>query len=248
MAKSSSQLEWCIIRLGDDMNWWVLEISNAIHWDMEALSIIDPKQIIHIIDLCESLRAYGFDPDIINSSFFKFRIDKELKNSQVRLTRVRDSILESEDQLFALPEIMDEEKGPYADFLDQITKSRVKLLNDLIEFNKNLTIEELEDEIRTRHDTDYLEGRKIHFFNKITAILEYVPDGFELDEADDSEITKKETHEVFPDIEVVEEKIVEDETMKWDDDTDDDTSENEDEQAEEEPVVVKPRRGRPRKK
>ncbi len=244
MAKTSSQLEWCIIRLGDDMNWWVVEISNAIHWDMDGLSIIDPKQINHIIDLCESLRGYGFDPDLINSAFFKFRIEKEQKNGHVRLTRVRDSLLESEDQLFALPEIMDEEKGPYADFFDQITKSRVKLLNVLIEFDESLTIDELEEEIRGRQNNDYFEGRAVHFFNEITAILEYVPAGFELDVGEDTSTTKKETHEEFPDIDVVEEKIEEDETMKWDEDA----SENQDEIADEEPIVVKPRRGRPRKK
>ncbi len=244
MVKSSSQLEWCIIRLGDDMNWWVEKISNAIHWDMDGLSVIDPNQINHIIDLCESLKDYGFDPEIINEAFFKFRIEKEQKNSLIRLVRVRDSLLESEEQLFALPEIMDEEKGPYADFLDQITKSRVKLLNDLIEFDENLTIDELEEEINARQNNDYFEGRAVHFFNEITAILEYVPDGFELDVGDDSETTQKKELEEFPDIDVIEEKIEEDETMKWDDDT----NENEDVIEGEEPIIEKPRRGRPRKK
>ena len=244
MVKSSSQLEWCIIRLGDDMNWWVEKISNAIHWDMDGLSVIDPNQINHIIDLCESLKDYGFDPEIINEAFFKFRIEKEQKNSLIRLVRVRDSLLETEEQLFALPEIMDEEKGPYADFLDQITKSRVKLLNDLIEFDENLTIDELEEEINARQNNDYFEGRAVHFFNEITAILEYVPDGFELDVGDDSETTQKKELEEFPDIDVLEEKIEEDETMKWDDDT----NENEDVIVGEEPIIEKPRRGRPRKK
>ena len=92
---------------------------------------------------------------------------------------------------------MDEEKGPYADFLDQITKSRVKLLNDLIEFDENLTIDELEEEINARQNNDYFEGRAVHFFNEITAILEYVPDGFELDVDDDSETTQKKELEEF---------------------------------------------------
>lgn len=244
MAKPSSQLEWCIIRLGDDMNWWVVEISNAIHWDMDDLSIIDPKQINHIIDLCESLRGHGFDPNLINSAFFKFRIEKEQKNDHVRLTRVRDSLLESEDQLFALPEIMDEEKGPYADFLDQITNSRVKLLNELIEFDESLTRDELQEEIRGRQNNVYFEGHAVHFFSEITAILEYVPAGFELDIGEDTSTIKKEEHEEFPDIDVVEEKIEEDETMKWDEDA----NENRDKVADEEPIAVKPRRGRPRKK
>ncbi len=244
MAKSTSQLEWCIIRLGEDMNWWVDEISNAIHWDTDGLSIIDPNQINHIIDLCEPLRAYGFDPEIINSTFFKFKIEKELKDKRVRLIRVRESLIETEERIFALPEIMDEEKGPYADLLDQITTLRVKMLNDLIEFDESLTIDELEEEIRERQTSDYFEGRAVHFFNEITAILEYVPEGFELDHDEEPVSSKAEEIEDFPDIEAVEEKIEEDETMKWDEEP----AEGEEALVEEEDVKVKPRRGRPRKK
>ena len=120
---------------------------------------------------------------------------------------------------------MDEEKGPYADFLDQITRFRVKMLNDLIDFEHNLTIDELEDEIRERQNSDFLEGRAVHFFNEVTAILEYVPDGFELDLADEDEAGTEE-YDDFPDLPEEEEgKIEEDETMKWDEE---ETRESED--------------------
>ena len=105
---------------------------------------------------------------------------------------MQDSVLESEDPLFALPDVLDEEKGPYADFLDHITKLRVKMLNDLIDFAQNLTVEELEEEIREKQNADYMEGRASHFFTELTAILEYVPEGFELDDDEDEPKPKSE--------------------------------------------------------
>ena len=252
MPQTSPQLDWSVIRLGTDMNWWIEEISDEIHWDIDALGIIDPRQISHIVDLCDPLREYGFDPDIIDNAFFKFRIDKVLKENRVRLVRIRDSLIRSDDELFALPDILDEEKGPYADFLDQITKLRVNLLNDLIDFEQKLTIDELEEEIRERQSSDFMEGRASHFFLEVTAILEYVPEGFEIDIGDEAHPagTKDDGFVDFPDIPEAEEKIEKDETMKWDEEgTAEEENEFEEEDQEDEEVIEeKPKRGRPRKK
>ena len=257
MSNSSPQLEWSIIRLGSDINWWVEEISDDVHWEVDGLGIIDPKQISHIIDLCEPLREYGFDFDILDSVFFKFKIEKALKKNRVHLVRTKDSLIHSDEQLFALPDIMDEEKGPYADFLDQITKFRVKLLNDLINLEHNLTIDELEEEIRERQNSDFLEGRAVHFFNEVTAILEYVPEGFELDLVDEAQ-AEPQDYEDFPDLPEDEEgKIEEDETMKWDEEDAGDIDDLDEEDVEDERSgnVVdlssenpETRRGRPRKR
>ncbi len=251
MARSSPKLQWCIVRTGDDLNWWVEEISDETHWDVDGLGIIDPRQISHVIDLCEPLRDYGFDTDVIDQAFFPFALEKELEGGRVRLKRSKDSLLESDEQIFfALPDIVDEEKGPYADFLDQITRARVKMLNDLIDFDQNLTIEELEEEIRERQNAEYFEGRAVHFFNEITAILEYVPEGFELDQDEETGEKGSEDIDSIPDLEE-EESIEEDETMKWeeesdeediseeealigDDDEDEDEEDELDEEAEEE--------------
>lgn len=257
MPNPSPQLEWAIVRLGSDVNWWVEEISDDVHWDVDGLGIIDPRQISHVIDLCESLGEYGFDPEILDLVFFKFKIEKALKENRVRLVQTKESLIHSDEQLFALPDIMDEDKGPYADFLDQITRFRVKLLNDLIDFEHNLTIDELEEEIRERQNNDFIEGRAVHFFNEVTAILEYVPDGFELDLVDEDE-AESEEYDDFPDLPEEEEgKLEEDETMKWDEE---ETRESEDlgdgnvkdersDNSAEAPPPKKPeRRGRKRKK
>ena len=41
--------------------------------------------------------------------------------------RVKDSLFESDEKLFALADTLDEENGPYADLLDHLTRGRVML-------------------------------------------------------------------------------------------------------------------------
>jgi hypothetical protein len=224
MPKPTTKLTWCKTRLGEDMNWWVLETSDPLHWDVDGLGIVDPRQFQHIIDLIEPLQDYGLQNELVDDAFYSFGIDTvDKKDKIVTLKRVQDSILESEDPLFALPDVLDDEKGPYADLLDHLTKLRIKLLNDLIDFSQTLTVEELEEDIREKQNADYMEGRASHFFTELTAILEYVPEGFALEEEDDDENSepKSEDEKLEKDLGEIddsgtEEKIEEDDTMKWD--------------------------------
>lgn len=236
MTNTSPKLEWCHVRFGEDMNWWVYEISDKIHWDVDGLSILDPRQVQHIVELMEPLTDYGLKNDFFENAFYSFSIGKDLKDNCLELSRVYDSILDSDEPIFALPDIMDEEKGPYADFLNHITRLRVKLLNDLIDFKQQFTIEELEEDIRESQNQDYMEGRAIHFFNEITAILEFVPEGFQLDMDDEEDadpsrgVEAEELEEDFSDIEEApDEDIEEDETMRWGDDEEEEGEEEDEE-------------------
>ncbi|MGB0290466.1 MAG: hypothetical protein ACPGC0_04665 [Opitutales bacterium] len=217
MSQSSAKLTWCKARLGEDMNWWITEISDPIHWDLDGLGIIDPRQFQHIVDLLEALSDYGLQTNIVEEAFYTFNIGKVEKDKSVHLERQQDSILDCEDQVFALPDVIDEEKGPYADFIDHITKLRIKMLNDLIDFTENLTVEEIEEEIREAQNADFMEGRASHFFNEITAILEYIPEGFELEgEEAPKKSEDEELEEELSDVdEDTDEKIEADDTMKW---------------------------------
>ena len=212
------------------MNWWVKEVSDPVHWEIDGLGIIDPRQFQYLLDLLEPLNEYGLQTNIVEEAFYPFGIEKVDKDKVVLLKRVSDSILQSEDSLFALPNVMDEEKGPFADFLDHITRLRVKMLNDSIDFAQKLTIEELEEEIRESQNDAFLEGRVTHFFTEVTTILEYVPEGFELD-GDEIKLAKTEDEELEKDLADVDEstdsdeKLEKDETMKWDEDEDEDEEE-----------------------
>ncbi|MDV7402194.1 hypothetical protein RZS08_62805, partial [Arthrospira platensis SPKY1] len=101
--------------------------------------------------------------------------------------------------------------------LEHLTKLRVKMLNDLIDFSSSLTVEELEEAIREAQNAAYMEGITPHFFTELTAILEFVPEGFELD--DDEEAAEKdeadELGDELPDMDDDSEDLEKDDTMKW---------------------------------
>jgi hypothetical protein len=236
MAKATSTLDWCVVRLGEDHNWWVAETSDTVRWDVDGLSIIDPRQVDHLTELVDPLRDYGFDQDVFEAAFIPFRIEKDLGNGKVRLKRVKDSLFESDDKLFALPDILDEENGPYADLLDHLTRCRVKMLNDVIDFDSKLTVDEVEDEIREAQNADFIEGIAIHTFNELIAILDYMPAGYESDDDAPAKDLDDEDEDL-PDLDQEEEeKLKNDDSLKWDDDEEggDEDSDKEDSDDDEE--------------
>ena len=220
--KTGPSLEWCIVRLSEDENWWIDEISDKENWDVDNLGIIDPKQFLHINELLDSMNEFGLDSQIVDDAFFTFEIKEEVKGGKIRLVRVRDSLLKADDMLFALPDVLDEEKGPYADFLNHVSQIRVTMLNELIEFAEPYTQEEMEEVLSEKQNNDFLEGRRSHFSDELISILEFVPDGFAIDsdlEGDDKEEKEEEDYSDL-DAELVEvsdkeEKLLPDEDLKW---------------------------------
>ena len=219
MAKSSTSLDWCVVRLGDDHNWWVAEVSDPVRWDVDGLSIVDPRQVAHLIELVEPLRDYGFSQEIMEAAFIPFRIEKDLGAGKIRLKRVKDTLFESEEKLFALADTIDEENGPYADLLDHITRCRVKMLNDLFNFESKLTIDEVEDELREEQNASFIEGKAVHTFDELISILDFVPEGWDTDEERPAskDHDGAEEHDLPELDEAEEEKLKNDESLKWDD-------------------------------
>lgn len=235
MAKTSGILDWCIVRLGEDHNWWVDEVSDPVRWDVDGLSIIDPRQVAHLIESVEPFRDYGFDQDIMETAFIPFRIEKDLGDGRVRLKRVKDSIFESDEKLFALPDIVDEENGPYADLLDHLTRCRVKMLNDLFDFEQKLTVDEVEDEIREEQNAEFMEGKAIHTFDELSAILDYAPAGWdnEEEEGEGKATAEEDEADDIPDIDEEDEKALEgDASLKWDEDEEEGEGEEDGEKPE----------------
>ena len=189
------------------------------------MGIIDPKQFLHINELLDSMSEFGLDSQIVDDAFFTFEIKEEVKGGKIKLVRVRDSLLKAQDMLFALPDVLDEDKGPYADFLNHVSQIRVTMLNELIEFAEPYTQEEMEEVLSEKHNNDFLEGRRSHFSDELISILEFVPDGFAIDadlEEDDKEEGKEDDYSDL-DTELVEvsdkeEKLLPDEDLKWEED------------------------------
>ncbi len=232
MAKATSTLDWCIVRLGDDHNWWVAETSDPVRWDVDGLSLIDPRQLSHLIELVDPLRDYGFDQDVFEAAFIPFRIDKDLGNSKVRLKRVKESLFDSEEKLFALPDILDEENGPYADLIDHLTRCRVKMLNDLFNFEAKLSVDEVEDEIREDQNSNFIQGKAVHTFDELTSILDYMPAGYDTDEEAPAKGVEDEEDDDLPELdEEEEEKLKNDESLKWDEDEEGEKAEGEGEEG-----------------
>jgi len=216
MPRAGKQLEWCTVRLGDDQNWWVVEVSDDLHWDVDGLSIIDPRQIGHIVELLEPMQEYQLDQDLFDAAVIPFRIQKNLGDGLIRLVRSQETFGDAEEPLFGLPNVVDDENSAYADFIAHITKVRVKMLNDLIDFEQKLTIDEVEEDIREEENNDFIEGRASHLFYEITKIIDYVPNGWELD-GEDSSSKAEEDIEDFPEIEEEDtSEISNDKSLKWD--------------------------------
>ncbi len=221
MEKTGPRLDWCVVRLDEDGCWWVDAISDEVNWDVDGLGIIDPKQFLHMNELLDSMTEYGLDAEIVDDAFFTFEIAEEVKGGRIRLSRVRDSLLKAEDMLFALPDVMDEDKGPYADFLTHVTTLRVKMLNELIDFAEPFAIEEMEEVLGERQNNDFLAGKRTHFYEEVVVILEFVPDGYALDQdigeeddEDDEDYSDLDTGSVETN-EKEEERMVRSEDLKW---------------------------------
>ena len=223
MKKTGPSLDWCIVRIGDDKNWWVDSISDNENWDVENLGIIDPKQFLHINELLDSMTEFGLESQFIDEAFFTFAIDSEKESGLVKLVRVRDSLLKAEDMLFALPDVLDEEKGPYADFLNHVSQIRVSMLNELIDFVEPYTLEEMEEVLAEKQNNDFLEGRRSHFSDELFSILEFVPEGFAIDADLEEDDNKSKEDEDYSDLDTElievsdkEEKLLPDSDLKWD--------------------------------
>jgi len=177
MATATTQLKWCTVRFANESLWWVQSVNPGIHWDFDKLAIIDPRQLQHLLEILSSMREYGLQHDIVENAFFKFKLQKEMTNKRFRLERTRDSIHDPDHALFALPNDIDEEQGPFEDFMSHILRVRVRMLNDLIDSDQPLTPEDVDAEIREAQNTDLLEEQTSHCFAEITAVLEYTPEG-----------------------------------------------------------------------
>ena len=117
-----------------------------------------------------------------------------------------------------MPDIIDEEKGPYVDFIETLTKLRVKLLNESIDFEKNLSAEEITDELNEKYRQEYFEGTAIHTYRELIDILEYVPEGFELDKEEKPILHPEDEDysDLTEDFNEEKDTLEEDETMQWD--------------------------------
>lgn len=182
---------WCVVKLGDDYNWWVHESSDNIHCDADYAGILDPKQVERVADVLLPLKKYGLSDEILNNAFITYSISKEMPNEMLRIVETKDNILSPRESIFCLPNIFSDREGPFIEFLDHITAIRVNFLNDNLNFHQPLNVEEVEDILHIEQHERYISGTKMHVFDEIMSILDYVPAGYSLDGENDDEDLKQ---------------------------------------------------------
>lgn len=223
MANQTNKLKWCKARVGKDNNWWVYETSDKVNWDYDGISVLDPRQAAHMVEALQSIKDYGLDENIVENAFYTFSIDSKDGDKGVKLVLTNESVMDPTEQVFLFPNTLDDERSHYAEFLNHITSLQVKMLNDTFHFEEDLTIEDLEDEVREHYNSDYMEGKAIHAFYEIMDILEYVPDGYSLEDDDSDEDDDDSDEDEYDEIEDLpdDEYIEQDDTMHWDDEDED---------------------------
>lgn len=140
----------------------------------------------------------------------------------------------------------------------------MKMLNDLFNFESKLSVDEVEDEIREDQNSNFIQGKAVHTFEEMTNILDYMPAGYEADEEAPVKGLEDENDDLPELDEAEEEKLKNDESLKWDEtepkdgeekdkdkkkagtdddeDEDGDDDEDDDEEEEDEDGEKKPKR------
>ncbi|MDR1402032.1 MAG: hypothetical protein LBI81_03725 [Puniceicoccales bacterium] len=180
--RSENRNNWCVVYLGDDYNWWIHEMNDDGYYDPEVSGAIDPKQVERMVDLLAQLKQYGLNDEVVNGAFVPYAIEKEMPKEMLKLTETKDDIFNSREHIFCLPNITGEHEGPFIDFLDHIIVLRVKLLNASFDFKQPLNVEEIEDILHAERQERYVSGVKMHVFDEIVSVLDYVPLGYNLEE------------------------------------------------------------------
>ena len=82
----------------------------------------------------------------------------------------------------------------------------------------------MEDELREARNIDFMEGKAVHVFTEITAILDYAPAGWEGEEEGERPTAKEDQldDEELPALdEAEEERLKNDQSLKWDEEEED---------------------------
>jgi len=177
MAKSKpTPPQWIIVRMGDDMNWWLQETSADIFWGDGGRGVLDPRQVAHVAETLEGYRPFGFQRHVLNDAFQLFELESEIDDERLRLAPLNQDEFEAGGgQIFALPVIENDESGAYYDFLDAISAARIRQLNATHEYIHDCTEAEMIEELDALDRDRYFTSESIHCFDEINEILEWSP-------------------------------------------------------------------------
>ena len=167
--------QWIVVRLGNDMNWWVEKTSEDIYWPREGLSVLDPGQLRDIAERLVEYEAVGFRRATLAKAFALFAAESEMEEGRLRLKIVLPSDEEDGAKLFALPLFVDEEQSTYRDLVENLIELRVKLLNKTRRYTQAVDDMELDEELQAKLSDRYFDGGTLHCYDEINEILSWTP-------------------------------------------------------------------------
>ncbi len=168
-------LKWIVARLGQDMNWWVDETSEEVYWGGGALSLLDPKQVSFLREELQKYLAYGFKMEALDRAFHPFEAASDLSDGRLRLVPSSHGMTDKDVPLFALPDLIDDEEGAYADLLDQLAAMRIRMINATHHYFQQVTEDDMDEDVQARNSGRYFEGRALHVFHELEDILTWSP-------------------------------------------------------------------------
>ncbi len=158
-----------IIKLGDDLNWWVVETSVDRTGDAAPRGLLDPRQVSHVVTQLADYAEFGLTDHKLADAFHLYILETELSDGRLRLARTDDNLLDTGAELFALP------NEHYDDFLETLSAAHIRRLNSQHRFTRPCTKEEMFDELDLLDNDRYFNSDQLHSFDEINEILEWNP-------------------------------------------------------------------------
>jgi len=188
--------QWIVVRLGNDMNWWVEKTSDEIYWPREGLSVLDPRQFRDLVERLGEYYAVGLKRATFAKAFALFTAESEMDEGRLRLKIALQPGEDAGDKLFALPLFVDDEQSSYRDLVDNLIELRVKLLNKTHHYAHAVDDLELEEELLAKLNDRYFNGGSLHCYDEVNEILSWTPAEWDgSDEADAKQRAAQEENE-----------------------------------------------------
>jgi len=153
--------QWIVVRLGDDLNWWLDQTSDDIQPARDSRGVLD--------------RAFGLHQKHIDNAFHLFALESEVADGALRLAPAGETLLTAGPDMFAVPNITGEDEGPYYTFLEAVSAARIRRLNATHRYTQPCTEFEMHEELDAIDSDRYFGNESIHTFDEINEMLEWSP-------------------------------------------------------------------------
>ena len=166
---------WIIVRLGNDMNWWLESTGDDFAWPEGGVGVLDPRQVAHLTEQLTDYRGHGLTPRRFADAFHVYSPAAEMEDGLLKLNLSEEKLGEASGETFAVPILEQDGGGPYYEFLDALCAARIRKLNATHHYARNCTEDDMFEELDALDLDRYLGSTTAHAFDEINEILEWEP-------------------------------------------------------------------------